>query len=102
MPESLLFSVGVDTLLHAIRPHGRKRTSYPPTLDGSSARRVSDESLHAWFKRLVDNYCGGEPKRTAIEDNIAVFVILGWDSNNLYYANSTVSPMSAVGSSIGA
>jgi len=37
---------------------------------------------------MVDQFCGGDPKRTAIEDNIAVFVELSWrDRTRLIYAN---------------
>lgn len=37
--------------------------------------------------RVVDQFCGGEPKRTAVEDNIAVFARLRWrDRTRLSYA----------------
>jgi hypothetical protein len=87
MPDSQLFSDGVDRLLQAIRPHGRPRTSYPLTIDGSGSRQEPNESLQGWFRRLVNLHCTGDPKRTAIEDNIAVFVILKWESDRLTYAN---------------
>jgi hypothetical protein len=78
MPESESFSVAVDRLLQAIRPYGRAESSYPSSLDDAESRRVENERLHQWFVRMVDRFCGGEPKVVALEDNLAVFVRLGW------------------------
>jgi hypothetical protein len=87
MPAKL-FSVGVDRLLQEVRPYGRGSTSFPRTLIEADARRDTDEPLHQWFVRVVDRFCGGEPKRTAIEDNIAVFVKLSWaNRTRLSYAS---------------
>ena len=41
---------------------------------GSDVR--PEETLRQWFVRVVNDYCDGQPKRTALEDNIAVFVKL--------------------------
>jgi hypothetical protein len=88
MAKSNLFSVGVDTLLEAVRPYGRATTAFPPTLDEANARKHPGESLHNWFIRIVDEQCSGDPKRTALEDNIAVFVKLAWQGKKrLTYAN---------------
>ncbi len=90
MADGTLFSVGVDSLLQAIRPYGRATSAFPPTLDESESRRSPGESLHQWFGRVVDQFCDGEPKRTAIEDHVAVFVKLSWQGPNrrqLVYAN---------------
>ena len=87
MADGQSFSVGVDVLLQAVRHYGRRDTSaFPPSLDESQARRSPGESLQEWFKRVVDRYCDGEPKRTAVEDNIAVFVKLK-GRKQLVYAN---------------
>ena len=88
MSESMLFSVGVDNLLQSIRPYGRDTSAFPPSLDETGARRRPGENLHQWFVRVVDHFCGGDPKRTAVEDNIAVFVKLSWkNGKRLTYAN---------------
>jgi hypothetical protein len=87
MRESQSFSVGVDRLLQAVQPHGQLVSCYPGDLDEARARRNSGESLHAWFCRIV-NQCGGDPQHFALEDNLAVFVRLGWkDRKQLRYAN---------------
>ena len=88
MSDSMLFSVGVDTLLQAVRPYGRDVSAFPPALNETEARRSPGETLHQWFMRVVNQFCDGDPKRTAIEDNIAVFVKLSWkDRKRLIYAN---------------
>jgi len=88
MSDSVLFSVGVDTLLQAVRPYGRDASAFPPAFDETEARRNPGERLHEWFVRVVNRFCGGDPKRTALEDNIAVFVKLSWkDKKRLIYAN---------------
>jgi hypothetical protein len=89
MAEARLFSEGVDRLLEAIRPYGGlDRVAFPQNLTESGARRSPAEPLHAWFVRLVDAFCEGNPKRVAVEDNIAVFVRLVWkNKTRLLYAN---------------
>lgn len=88
MPESASFSIGVDRLLQAVRPHGRKESCFPNELDDAVSRRRQGECLHQWFVKMIDTYCSGEPKLVAIEDNIALFVKLGWSGKNqLIYAN---------------
>ena len=61
--------------------------AFPQNLSEAAARRSPGESLHAWFVRLVNDFCDGHPKRVAIEDNIAVFVRLLWTKKRLLYAN---------------
>jgi len=78
MPGSQLFSVGVDNLLQEIRPYGQPESIFPQRYIAADGRRVSGEATHAWFRRLVDAYCDGDPKRSSIEDNIAVFLKLTW------------------------
>lgn len=89
MSDSVLFSVGVDTLLKAVRPYsGRGASALPLGLDEAEARRKSGEDLHPWFVRVVDRFCDGDPKRTSLEDNIAVFAKLSWeDKKRLVYAS---------------
>lgn len=72
------FSDGVDRLLMIVRPHGRPKSSFPDGLDHTQIRQSANESLREWFIRLVDRFCDGEPKRCAVEDNIAVFMLLLW------------------------
>jgi hypothetical protein len=88
MPESRSFSIGVDRLLQDIRPYGRAESCYPRNLDDAQSRRKDNETLREWFVRIVDQFCGGDPKLVALEDNLAVFVRLGWkDRKQLLYAN---------------
>jgi hypothetical protein len=89
MANSRSFSEGVDDLLDALRPYGRQGAKvFPPMLDGTQARRGPGENLHQWFVRVVDQFCVGDPKRTAVEDQLAVFLKLGWnDQRRLVYAN---------------
>jgi len=93
MPESQSFSIGVDRLLLEIRPYGCAESCYPRNLDDAQARRKDNESLRQWFVRMVDQFCVGDPKRVALEDNLAVFIRLGWkDRKQLFFANiQTVS-----------
>lgn len=86
--ESQMFSIGVDRLLQAVQPHGRAASAFPPSLDETESRRIPGEKLQRWFVRVVDLFCEGEPKRAALEDNIALFVKLSWkDRQRLIYAN---------------
>ena len=89
MANSRSFSEGVDDLLEAVRPYGRQGARvFPPKLDETQARRGPGENLHQWFVRIVDQFCDSEPKRTAVEDQLAVFLKLGWnDQRRLVYAN---------------
>ena len=88
MSESQSFSIGVDRLLQDIRPYGRTESCYPRLLDDAQSRRKANECLQQWFVRMVDQFCAGDPKVVALEDNLAVFVRLGWkDKKQLLYAN---------------
>lgn len=88
MLEGQSFSIGVDRLLQCIRPYGRAESSYPPELGDAPSRRKSDECLHQWFVRLTDQFCDGNPKLAALENNLAVFVRLGWKGKRqLIFAN---------------
>ena len=88
MAKSDLFSIGVDTLLGSVRPYGRDASAFPPNFEEANSRRTPGESLHDWFVRIVEAQCSGDPKRTALEDNIAVFVKLAWQGKKrLTYAN---------------
>lgn len=87
MADEGLFSVGVDQLLQRIRPYADV-SIFPTGFDEPAARRQPAESLRNWFVRMVDHFCGGDTERAAIENNIAVFVRLGWrDRKTLVYAN---------------
>jgi hypothetical protein len=89
MPDSTLFSIGVERLLRAVRPYGGSTSAFPPQLNESEFRRNPGETLHAWFVRAVDGLCGSDPKRAAVEDNIACFIKLSWkDRRRLIYASA--------------
>ncbi len=82
------FSIGVDRLLQDIRPYGRQVSCFPRDLDDAHSRRAGGETLQQWFVRVVNQLCGGAPKLVALEDNLAVFVRLGWkDRRQLSFAN---------------
>ncbi len=78
MRPSQSFSTSVDKFLETIRPYGRTSSCFPQNLDDQQSRRNRGESLHAWFLRLVDEFCDGEPSRWALEGNLAVFARFGW------------------------
>jgi len=83
-----MFSQGVDNLLNQIRPYGQPDSLFPAGYLPVEGRKTSAESTHEWFRRLVDSQCGGDAKRCAIEDNIAIFLKLIWkDGERLHYAN---------------
>lgn len=87
MPSTQSFSTGVDNLLVRVRPHGQPATAFPHGLDAADTRRGDSETLHQWFVRLVDKYCGGEPTLVAVEDGIAVFANFVWRKDRLVYAS---------------
>ena len=72
------FSTSVDKFLETIRSYGRPTSCFPQNLDEQQSRRRAGESLHDWFVRLVDKFGDGEPKRYALERNLAIFALLGW------------------------
>ncbi len=78
MHPSQSFSTSVDKFLETIRPYGGSGTCFPPNLVEQQSRRIRGENLHAWFVRLVDQFCDGEPSRWALEGNLAVFARFGW------------------------
>lgn len=77
----------MDNLLVRVRPHGQPATAFPYRLDATDTRRGDPETLHQWFVRLVDKYCGGEPALVAVEDGIAIFANFVWRKNRLIYAS---------------
>jgi hypothetical protein len=89
-PNRASFSAGTDRLLECVRPYGRPETAFPEGLDVADTRRVSGESLREWFVRLVDKYCGGDPRQVGIEENIAILAKLKWEEGRLIYASVPV------------
>jgi hypothetical protein len=87
MADSDSFSDSVDKLLHLLRPHGRKQTCYPPSLDQNASRFETGESIHQWFARMVKAFCDDDPDRYAIEGNVALFAFLAWKKKQLFGAN---------------
>ena len=76
VPQS--FSTGVDKLLDNIRPNGRSETHFPAKLNKTDPRQRTGENFHAWFVRLVDQYCDRNPEIAGIEENIAIPAALKW------------------------
>lgn len=87
MASAQSFSIGVDNVLLRVRPHGQPSTAFPFGLSAKDTRREDAESLHHWFVRLVDKYCGGDPRLVAVEENIAVFANFAWRTDRLTYAS---------------
>lgn len=86
MPASNSFSESVDGLL-LLHPHGQSESCYPAHLDHDATRFNDGETVQEWFVRLVNAACGGDPRRCAIEPNIAVFATLYWNRKTLVGAN---------------
>ncbi|MCX7047792.1 MAG: DUF2290 domain-containing protein [Candidatus Sumerlaeota bacterium] len=84
------FSTAADNLLDIIRPYNRPESAFPTGLDATVARRQANESLHQWFRRLVDRYCSGQPELARLEDDIALFAKLKWNHDQLYFASIQV------------
>jgi hypothetical protein len=90
-PQS--FSFGIDRFLDCIRPYAKAPggTIFPRGLSETSSRRNPDESLHSWFKGVVDDLGPEAPASVAIEENIGVLASIKWGSNKiLKYANIQV------------
>jgi len=56
-------------------------------LDPGATRFETDETLHHWYVRMVNEYCGQDPRLNALEDNISVFMVLNRKGNRLTGAN---------------
>jgi hypothetical protein len=87
MASAQSFSTGVDNVLLRVRPHGQLWTAFPHGLNATDTRRDKAETLHQWFVRLVDQYCGGDPRLVAVEENIAIFANFAWRKDRLIYAS---------------
>ena len=83
------FPDNLEQLFLRIRPHGRPYTTFPENL--VDARVGASESLHDWFRRLVDNSCQGDTRNCEIEENIALFGEFSWSNKKeIEVANVTV------------
>lgn len=87
MAQSQSFSLGSDIVLNAVYPHGRSQTAFPMGLDSDDGKWRRSETLHQWFKRLVDKHCDGQAAELALEDNIAILALLNWDKQRIIYAS---------------
>ncbi len=84
------FSAGVANVLREIQPYGQDRGSrhFPRKWDPQAGKQGGNETLHAWYRRCVDDYLGGYPGRSAIEENFAAFVSTRWvDESKLIYVS---------------
>ena len=87
MAQSQSFSLGSDNVLEAVEPYGRPKSAFPWDLDVDDAKWRRSETLHQWFKRLVDKHCKRHPEVLALEDNIAILALLNWDKQRIIYAS---------------
>ncbi len=87
MARSQSFSLGSDNVLEAVKPYGCPKSAFPRNLDVDDAKWRRSETLHQWFKRLVDKLCKRRPEVLALEDNIAILAMLSWDNQRIIYAS---------------
>lgn len=81
-----MFTPGVEKLTHWLRPTRRSgRVVFPPGLPEGAARRKKQEPAHRWISHCIAE-AGGAPQ-LAIEDNLALLLVLHVDGRQLRYAN---------------
>ena len=74
-------------MLKAVKLYGCLKSAFPRNLDVDDAKWRRSETLHQWFKRLVDKHCKRRPEVLALEDNIAILAMLSWDNQRIIYAS---------------
>ncbi len=84
-----MFTPGLEQVLRTIHPGARPRgrATFPPNLPEGGAHRSAGEPAHAWLKRCVNACFGGELARVAVEDNLALFLVIRWRDGAIEYAN---------------
>jgi hypothetical protein len=94
LPDPAFFlSERVEGLLASLsagrRPAGT--SSFPSTItreNRGSLRCSQSEELADWFRRCVDEFCGGDLRGCEIEENLAIFAYLEWrEPGTLSYAS---------------
>jgi hypothetical protein len=90
MAQQRSFSQGMDTVLYALRQCGASNvTTFPTGLQVDDVKRRG-QSLHRWFKKIVDDRCMGDASRLAMEDTIAILAILRWKKKLIIGASVTI------------
>ena len=90
MAQPRSFSQGMDTVLHALRPYGaRNMTAFPTGLREDDIKRRG-ETLHQWFKKLVDGRCMRDASQLAMEENIAILAVLKWEKERIVGASVSI------------
>jgi hypothetical protein len=84
-----MFTPGLEQLLHTIRPGARPagRATFPYNLPEGAARRSGTEAAHEWLRRCVDTHFEGSTAAVAVEANLALFLVVRWENQQVAYAN---------------
>lgn len=80
-----MFTPGLEQVIRTINPGNRPagRVTFPPALVQGGARRSNNEPAYVWLKRCV----GGDMGRVAVEENLALFLVIRWSDRTIEYAN---------------
>lgn len=88
-PVEDYFSSGFRNLVVAICSHQNRSEAHFPY--GCHETRISSQdSVHTWFTRLVDNQLKGRVEECAVETNMGVFAHLRYRDGLIAYANIQV------------
>ncbi len=79
-----MFTDGSKNLLLLLGSGGR----FPPTWQVSDGRIGPSETLHAWFKRIVDQHLNRQPEACQVEDNLAFFCVVARKGAQVTYINA--------------
>lgn len=81
-----MFTTRLDQLIHTIRGARRSgRVTFPPGLAEGAAWRRAGEPAHLWMGRCIEEVGGVE--RVAVEDNLALLLVVRVNEGMLEYAN---------------
>ena len=56
---------------------------WPPAVRYPQMKFGKQETVHSWFCRCVNDFCGGDPRFCQLEENIGVFSLIMWDKGKL-------------------
>jgi hypothetical protein len=84
-----MFTPGLEQVLRTIHPGARPagRVTFPLSLSEGGARRSASEPANAWLRRSVEEGFDGQMGRVAVEDNLALFLVIRWSGRAIEYAN---------------
>ncbi len=91
-----MFTIQLQNILEQINPGDRPGgyCAFPSVFYDENKQKVlrlgAADTIHEWFKRIVDNILGGDPDACTVEANLAVFIVIHWDNRIIQYASVQV------------